>query len=98
MSDTKWLNEICKDHGRLQREAAKRRKVFKEESVPKAMLDEYIADGWEIDRELKLKVKLRRPFSHDERLENKVWHLAYLLGYPEISEGRNFQVLIKRRQ
>lgn len=97
MSDTKWLNEICKDHGRLQREAAKRRKVFKEESVPKAMLDEYIADGWEIDRELKLKVKLRRPFSHDERLENKVWHLAYLLGYPEISEGRNFQVLIKRK-
>ena len=97
MSEKKWLKEICKDHGKLQREAAKRRKAFKEESVSIALLEEYIADGWELDRELKKKVKLRRPFSHDERLENKVWYLAYLLGYPEINEGRNFQVLIKRK-
>tara|TARA_R100000656_G_scaffold19076_2_gene17496 strand:- start:5 stop:2332 length:2328 start_codon:yes stop_codon:yes gene_type:complete len=97
MSDEAWLKTICSDHGRLRREAAKRRKVFKEESVPKALLEEYLNEGWELDRELKRKVKLRRPYDHDERLENKVWHLAFLLGYPEISEGRNFQVLIKQK-
>jgi len=92
-----WLKEITSDPGKLRREAAKRRKTHKEESIPKALLEDYKNDGWEIDRELVRKIKMRKPFNHDERLENRVWHLHYLLGYPEISEGRNFQVLISRK-
>jgi DNA sulfur modification protein DndB len=93
----KWLKTVCSDGRKLKKEAAKRRKPFKEISVSKAMLEEYLAAGWEVDKELKTKVRLKKPFGHAERLENKVWHLTYLLGYPVISEGRSFQVLIKRK-
>ncbi len=97
MSSTEWLKEIYSDHQKLQREAAKRRKLYKEESIAKALLGEYLEQGWEVDRELKTKVRIRRQYTHDERLENKVWLLAYLLGYPNISAGCNFQILIKRK-
>lgn len=97
MSSTEWLKEISADHRKLQREATQRRKPNKEESIAKALLDDYLNQGWEVVKELKTKIRVHRPCTHDERLENKVWYLAYLLGYPEISSGRNFQVLIKRK-
>ena len=82
---------------KLKREAAKRRKPNKEISVAKSSTGDYLRDGWTIERELKTKNRIRKPWTHDERLENRVWHLFYLLGYPEISGGRNFQITIKRR-
>lgn len=97
MSNSQWLNSMLTDVGRLQREAVYRRKSFLETSVPKALVDEHKANGWEFVRELKTKTKLKKPCGHDEHLENRVWHLLYLLGYPEISQGRNFKVLIKRK-
>ncbi len=97
VSNSQWLNSMLTDVGKLQREAVYRRKSFLEISVPKALVDEHKANGWEFVRELKTKTKLRKPSVHDEHLENRVWHLLYLLGYPEISQGRNFKVLIKRK-
>lgn len=92
-----WLEPVITDAGKLKREAAKRRKPFQELSIAKSEVEEYLNDGWEVVRELKIKSRVRKPWSHDKRLENRVWYLFYLLGYPEISEGRNFQVTIKRR-
>jgi len=83
--------------GKLQREAVKRRKDYLELSVLKALVPEYLESEWQIDRDLKINTRLRKPCGHDERLENKVWYLCYLLGYPEISSGRNFQVKIQRK-
>jgi DNA sulfur modification protein DndB len=97
MPDTEWLSGLSKEPTKLKREAAKRRKPYEEISVAKSAVQEHVDTGWEIDRELKIKTRLRRQWSHDERLENRVWHLFYLLGYPEISSGRNFQALIKRK-
>ncbi len=97
MSESAWLKLMLTDSGKLQREAVMRRKGYMELSVPKALVPEYLETGWEIDRELKIKTRLRKPCSHDERLENKVWYLCYLLGYPEISSGRDFHVSIKRK-
>jgi len=85
------------DAGKLQREAVVRRKDHRELSVSNALVPEYLEDGWEVDRTLIRKTKLRKPLTHDESLENKFWYLCYLLGYPEISSGRNFQVRIKRK-
>lgn len=97
MAVQEWLHTLTADHRKLQREAVKRRKIYKEESIPPALVAEYLQQGWEVDRTLKTKVRVHRPCTHDERLENKVWHLAFLLGYHEISSGRNFQVLIQRK-
>jgi len=97
MANSDWLESVLSDGGRLKREAIKRRKAFQEISVVKGAVAEHVESGWEIDKELKIKTKLRKPFGHDEKLENKVWHLFYLLGYPEISAGRNFKIKIERK-
>jgi DGQHR domain-containing protein len=97
MADILWLDTMSTETKKLKLEAAKRRKQYEEASVVKSAVKEHLDSGWEIERELKIKTRLRRPWSHDEKLENRVWHLFYLLGYPEISSGRNFQVTIKRK-
>ncbi|MGE4489804.1 MAG: DGQHR domain-containing protein [Kiritimatiellales bacterium] len=97
MAEIEWLNTMTIDSGKLSREAAKRRKPFQELSLAKSIVPEYVSDGWEIQKELKITTRVRKPFSHDEKLENRVWHLLFLLGYPEISTGRNFQVKIHRK-
>ncbi len=97
MPDTEWLDPISTEAKKLKRAAAKRRKAYQELSVLKSAVQEHLDAGWEVDRELKIKTRIRKPWSHDERLENRVWYLFYLLGYPEISSGRNFQITIKRK-
>jgi len=97
MPDTEWLNIVATEPRKLKREAAKRRKSYQEISCDKSAVEDHLNDGWEIDRELKSKTRLRKPWAHDQRLENRVWYLFYLLGYPEISSGRDFQVTIKRK-
>jgi len=92
-----WLKPLLTDAPALKREATKRRKPFKEASVAKSDAPEMIEQGWEVARELKRKIALRREWPHDERLENRTWLLFYLLGYPEISSGRNFKVKIERK-
>lgn len=85
------------DTGRLQREAIVRRKQYAEESVAHALVPEYEADGWSQALSRARITRMRKPFNHDELLENKVWYLMFLLGYPEISSGRNFKVRIARK-
>ncbi len=97
MPDTVWLDALSTDPKKLKLEAAKRRKPYEQASVAKSVAHEYLDSGWEVERQLKIKTRLQRLWSHDERLENRVWHLFYLLGYHEISAGRNFQVTIKRK-
>jgi DNA sulfur modification protein DndB len=91
------LKPLLADAAALKREAAKRRKPFKETSVAKSDAAELIDQGWEVAQELKRTTRLRREWPHEERLENRVWLLFYLLGYPEISSGRNFKVKIERK-
>lgn len=97
MTNQEWLGAICADPSKLRREAAVRRRIYEELSVSNSSVDEHIASGWEVDKALKIKTRLRKPWSHDERLENRVWYLFFLLGYPEISTGRNFQITIHRK-
>jgi DGQHR domain-containing protein len=96
MPDTEWLNPISTETSKIKREAAKRRKACQELSIAKSGVQEYLNAGWAVGRELRIKTRIYKQWSHDERLENKVWYLFYLLGYPELSSGRNFQVTIKR--
>lgn len=97
MSEEKWLEPLLTNHSKLSREAAKRRKPYEQISVPKGHVDELLNGGWEIDKELKIKTRLRRKRNSDEVLENRVWLLFFLMGYIEISSGRNFKVRIDRK-
>lgn len=94
----KWLNEMSTEQSRLQREAVLRKRPFEYKSLQNLLAEDYMANmGWELDKRLKTKIKIKKPWRHDMRLENKAWMLAYLLGYPEISAGRSFKVRIKRK-
>ncbi len=96
MADSDWLQPLITETNGLKRAAVKRRKSHQELSVPKAQVQQHTDTGWTVHRELKYKTRLRKPLPHDASLENKVWYLFYLLGYPEMSDGRNFRVTIKR--
>lgn len=97
MTETDWLLKMATEPRAIKAEATQRAKAFEQVSVAKALVPEHLEQGWEIETELKRKSRLRRPWSHDKKLENRVWYLFYLLGYPEISAGRSFKVRIERK-
>ncbi|MCU7827792.1 MAG: DGQHR domain-containing protein [Candidatus Thiodiazotropha sp. (ex Myrtea sp. 'scaly one' KF741663)] len=97
MSTTEWLGPITNELKKKQREAVSRKKPFQYVSVSKALAQDYLSEGWQVDKELKIKTRMRKEWSHDQKLENTVWYLFYLLGYPDISSGRNFKIAIHRK-
>jgi len=92
-----YLGPLLKDASRIRREAVRRRKLFDEKSVAPDALSDHEANGWQLDRTLKRVTKVKREKEIDERLENRFWMLLFKLGYPEMSDGRNFTVLIERK-
>ena len=66
-------------------------------SVVHKLVEDYVEDGWEImPKPSKLKSKLRKHKSTDERQENGFWCLLKSLGYKEMNFGRNFKIKIRR--
>jgi DNA sulfur modification protein DndB len=92
-----FLGPLLTDAFRIRREAVHRRKAFDEKSVTPAEIPEYEAQGWQIDRALKRVTRVKREKEIDERLENRFWMLLFKLGYPELSDGRSFTILIDRK-
>jgi DNA sulfur modification protein DndB len=92
-----YLGPLLTDPSKIRREAVRRRKPFDEKAVSAETIPEHEADGWQVDRKLKRVTKVRREKQIDERLENRFWMLLFKLGYPEVSDGRNFTILIERR-
>ncbi|PZR73352.1 MAG: hypothetical protein DLM73_10915 [Chthoniobacterales bacterium] len=94
---TDFLSPLLSEAGARAREAIKRRKPFDFLTIPATELADYESAGWSIDKRLTHKIRLRRPKNFDERLENRFWMLLYKLGYPELSQGRSFQILVQRK-
>lgn len=96
MAGTEWLAPLVADGQQIKRESVWRARDYQELSVPNALVDEYVEKGWQVSQERVRKSKIRKLWPHDQRLENKVWYLFYLLGYPELSSGRTFKIRIER--
>jgi DGQHR domain-containing protein len=92
-----YLGALLTDPSRIKREAVRRRKPFDERSVPAEAIPDHEAKGWQVDRRLKRVTKVKREKEIDERLENRFWMLLFKLGYPELSDGRKFTILIERK-
>lgn len=71
-----------------------RRQAFDYERVIAASVDDYKAQGWEFDKALKTGIRLRRPKSNVEMLENRFWSVLYLLGFEQLNVGHEFVVPI----
>lgn len=91
------LGPLLTDPSKLSREAVKRRKPLDYDTISPVQIPEYEADRWEIDKKLKSKTRMKREKPLDERLENRFWMLLFRLGYPEMNEGRQFNVRIERK-
>jgi len=91
------LGPLLTDPSKLSREAVKRRKPLNFETISPAQIPEFEAEGWQIDKKLKSRTRMKRQKPLDERLENRFWMLLFRLGYPEMNEGRQFTVLIDRK-
>ncbi|MCK4829868.1 DGQHR domain-containing protein, partial [bacterium] len=78
-------------------EFRKRNKIYNFRSVSRKNLEKYYEEGWEYDRRLKKKTRIKQLKGFDEQLENEVWCFFYKMGYPEMNEGRQFIVRFERR-
>jgi DGQHR domain-containing protein len=92
-----YLAPLLCDVHQLAREAVKRRKLFNEKTLSADELAEHEALGWIVDRKLAKKTRVKKQKVIDERLENRCWMLLFKLGYPEINQGRHFNILIERK-
>ena len=97
LDDIDYLGPLLTDPSRIKREAVRRRKPFDEKSLSPDDIPDHEAKGWQVDRKLKRKTKVKREKEIDERLENRFWMLLFKLGYPELSDGRSFTILIDRK-
>ncbi|KHK64252.1 DGQHR domain-containing protein [Pseudomonas frederiksbergensis] len=82
----------------LKKAAIENRKEFIEISVPLEDRNKYQTQGFEPFKELKRKVKLRRPINISERLNRKVWLLLYLLGYPVLKSTSDLFICIDNKE
>ena len=96
-SNSEYLGPLLVDPSKIRREAVRRRKPFDELSIAPEAIPEYEAMGWQVDRKLKRVTKVKREKAIDQRLENRFWMLLFKLGYPELSDGRDFSVSIERK-
>ncbi|MEM6890144.1 MAG: DGQHR domain-containing protein [Pseudomonadota bacterium] len=94
ISEAQVVGALARTEGERKSEYAKRRKGFNEESVPTALLTQREAEGWLLLRENKTSVRIRRPKSFDEVLENRFWNVLYRFGYDELNAGRRFRIRI----
>jgi len=92
-----YFGPLLTDPSKIKREAVRRRKPHDEQTVTPEQIPEFEANGWEVDKRLKRFVRMKRPKSIDERLENRFWLLMAKLGYSEINDGRKFTMVIDRK-
>jgi len=96
-NNSQILHPILNEPSDLVREYRKRNKGYIIKPVSPKNVEKYYEDGWEYDRRLKKKIRIKKLKGFDERLENKVWCLFYKMGYYEMNEGRKFKIKFERR-
>lgn len=91
MEEIYFYGELVQNE-ELDKVAKQRKKKYQEITVPKAEQSSFIEQGWELKRELKNRVILRREKECDELLEDEVWLLFKDMGFIEMNKDRNFKI------
>ena len=82
----------------LRREFRRRNSLWELKKISQSDLAIAQEDGWVLHKALKTATKVQRERNIDERLENKWWVLLYRMGYVELNQGRQFKIILKRRE
>lgn len=92
------IGPITKETGHRLREAARRKRLYEFLTVPATDVQLHADSGWEFLKKLKNhRVRLQKPVPPETILENRLWLLFYLMGYPEIGGGKGFRVKFTRQ-
>ena len=78
----------------VKRELRQRRKAFLEKTVPFDQERNHTEKGWEVVRRNKRTLRIRKAKPADQQLEDDVWSLLALMGFQDMSLGRNFRIPI----
>jgi DGQHR domain-containing protein len=76
----------------LERELRLRRSPYVSQTVKPKLVEDEVADGWEVVRTNKSSVRLRRLKPPEDALEDEAWALLARLGFSEMSDGRRFTI------
>lgn len=93
--DKSFLSPLLVSESEIKSFARKKSNSNNFKTVHKADLDEEISKGWELSRENKKTVKVKKAKSHDVLLEDRVWCLLQKMGYHEIN-GDKFHISFTR--
>jgi len=61
-------------------------------SVDHSLVDGYLKEGWNVEKVLKTKTRLRKQKSHHKQFEDDVWCQLYELGYRMLNYDNNFKL------
>ena len=78
----------------IQSELRQRRKAFLEKTILFDQETYHIDGGWEIVRRNKKTLRIRRPKPAGQQLEDDMWSLLAVMGFHDMSQGRNFTIPI----
>ena len=74
--------------------AETRRRLAKHvfETLTKGKVDEYVQQGWIVDKELKTRTRVRREKQHDVLFRDRVWAAFARLGFPHLNRNSAFKL------
>ncbi|WP_281989857.1 DGQHR domain-containing protein [Aquimarina aggregata] len=79
----------------IKKQLRTKKKDFINESIFKKNEDElkeYYSNGWELEREFKTKIRLKKLKTHDVLFEDKVWSLFASLGFKVLNRNRKLEI------
>ncbi|WP_430617606.1 hypothetical protein IGI86_003375 [Enterococcus sp. AZ188] len=69
-----------------------RMKSFITKKIPKGAENPYLSTGWEIDKELKNDIRIKKEKEQHVQFENEVWLTCYRLGFTHMNSDNNFKL------
>lgn len=62
------------------------------QSINKKLIDDYVADGWQIENKNQNSFRIKKLKPHDRRFEDRVWALFAQFGYKYLNADRSFRI------
>jgi DNA sulfur modification protein DndB len=85
-----WEGLIEKDE--IKKTSVSKKKEIHEQSIPKGQEQYYMNKGWEIERENKTTLRIKKIKSHDEAFEDITWYALSRMGFDLMNSNRNFRI------
>lgn len=92
MSYSEELRESLLDSNEIKNRLKSRKSQFEFTSIKKSELQEFIDNGWEIQRENKTSYRIKKLKSSDIWFEDRIWTLFANMGFQYMNPDRNFRL------